>query len=136
MNNTNNEPVSCDCGGKCTTQSKDSVLIFACSGSADVGHLADLAARKLYADGIGKMYCLAGVGGRLESFLETTRSAGKRLAIDGCSADCARHTLESAGVSDFLHLRLPDLGLVKGQSGVSPDDVSRIADEGVRLLES
>ena len=37
-------------------------LIFACSGAADVGAIADQAARKLTKDGAGKMYCLAGIG--------------------------------------------------------------------------
>ena len=47
----------------CTPASK---LIFACSGAADVGKIADLSARKLTEDGVGKMFCLAGVGGRVK----------------------------------------------------------------------
>ena len=38
-------------------------LVFACSGTADVGHITDLAARKINSQGAGKMFCLAGVGG-------------------------------------------------------------------------
>ena len=41
-------------------------VIFACSGAADVGKIADLAARKLTEQGAGKMSCLAGVGGRVK----------------------------------------------------------------------
>ncbi|MBT4482837.1 MAG: zinc-binding protein, partial [Candidatus Latescibacteria bacterium] len=37
-------------------------LIFPCSGAADVGEISDQIARKLTRDGIGKMFCLAGVG--------------------------------------------------------------------------
>ena len=40
-------------------------LVFARSGGADVGALADQAARKLTADGVAKMFCLAGIGGRV-----------------------------------------------------------------------
>ena len=47
-------------------------LIFACSGAADVDALSDSAARKLTADGAGKMYCLAGIGGRVPGILKTT----------------------------------------------------------------
>lgn len=136
MNTTKKDSVSCDCGGQYTPRDESTVLIFACSGAADVGHLADLAARKLQTDGIGKMYCLAGVGGRIDSFLDATRGAGKRLAIDGCPAHCARQTLESAGIADFSHLRLADLGFVKGQSGVTSEEVARAAADGQRLLES
>ncbi|MFZ5830584.1 MAG: putative zinc-binding protein, partial [Planctomycetota bacterium] len=50
-------------------------LIFACSGAADVGQIADLAARRLTAEGVGKMFCLAGIGGRVSGIMETTKTA-------------------------------------------------------------
>jgi uncharacterized metal-binding protein len=68
-------------------------VIFACSGSADVGKIADLAARKLSEAGVGKMSCLAGVGGRVKGIMETTQAAQTILAIDGCPLHCARNTL-------------------------------------------
>ena len=37
------------------------VLIFACSGAADVGEISDKAARTITQEGIGKMFCLAGI---------------------------------------------------------------------------
>ena len=37
---------------------------FPCSGASDVGGLSDQAARQMALDGTGKMYCLAGIGGR------------------------------------------------------------------------
>ena len=72
-------------------------LIFACSGAADVGRVADLAARKLNADGAGKMFCTAGIGGRVSGIMKTTEAAAKILAIDGCPLDCVRKSLEEAG---------------------------------------
>src|SRR5512133_4161781 len=98
---------SCACGGA-------PKLIFACSGAADVGALADQAARKLTKDGAGKMFCLAGIGGRVSGIMATTEAASKILAIDGCPLNCARHSLEQAGFTTFEHLQLSDLGLVKG----------------------
>ncbi len=89
-------------------------LIYACSGAADVGQIADLAARKLMQQGFGRMYCLAGVGGRVPAILETTRTATMILAIDGCPQACARKTLEQAGFTNYRHLQLEDLGLTKG----------------------
>jgi hypothetical protein len=50
-------------------------LIFACSGAADVGAIADQAARKLSKEGVGRMFCLAGVGGRVSGIVKTTESA-------------------------------------------------------------
>ncbi|MHC5119049.1 MAG: putative zinc-binding protein, partial [Planctomycetota bacterium] len=37
-------------------------LVFACSGAADVGAVADQAARKMTQEGYGQMFCLAGIG--------------------------------------------------------------------------
>ena len=78
-------------------------LIFACSGAADVGQISDLAARKLTAEGAGKMFCLAGIGGRVSGIMETTRSASAILAIDGCPLDCVKKTLENGRFQQFEH---------------------------------
>lgn len=102
-------------------------LIFSCSGAADVGHVSDLAARKLTAEGVGKMFCLAGIGGRVSGIMETTKAAAAILAIDGCPLDCARKTLEEAGFTNFEHARLSDLGMVKGKTPATPEHVDKVA---------
>lgn len=111
-------------------------LIFACSGAADVGGVADQAARKLNADGAGKMFCLAAIGGGITSYLETTDKAGMILAIDGCPVECAKHTLEEAGFMEFRHLRLSDLGLQKGKTGNSTAAIDTVVQAGRELLDS
>jgi uncharacterized metal-binding protein len=105
-------------------------LIFACSGAADVGHIADLAARKLTAEGAGKMFCLAGIGGRVGGIMATTQSAAAILAIDGCPLDCVKKTLEQAGFSKFEHLRLTDLGMEKGKTAVADEAVAKAVEIG------
>ena len=60
-------------------------LIFACSGAADVGEIADRAARKLTRDGAGRMFCAAGLGGRISGILKTTEAA-VALAVAGAAA--------------------------------------------------
>ena len=91
-------------------------LIFACSGAADVGAIADQTARKLTREGKGKMFCLAGIGGRISAIMATTKSASKILAIDGCSQNCVKACLEQAGFANFAHLQLMDIGMEKGKS--------------------
>jgi len=76
-------------------------LIFACSGGADVGALADQAARKMTRDGAGRMFCLAGIGGRVSGIVKTTEAAGKILAIDGCPLNCAKKTLGRGWIQRF-----------------------------------
>ncbi len=109
-------------------------LIFSCSGAADVGHISDLTARKLTREGAGKMFCLAGIGGRVSGILETTKAASKILAIDGCPLDCARKSLAEAGINEFEHLRLTDLGMEKGQSPVSDELVDKVVAAGQQRL--
>ena len=66
-------------------------LIFSCSGAADVGEIADHAARKLSRKGAGKMFCLAGIGGKVSSIVKSTEAAQAILAIDGCPMNCAKN---------------------------------------------
>ncbi|MDD4097448.1 MAG: putative zinc-binding protein [Lentisphaeria bacterium] len=109
-------------------------LIFACSGAADVGAVADGAARKMTADGAGKMFCLAGVGGRVDGIMKTTEAAEAILAVDGCPLNCVKNCLEKAGFSRFKHLQLADLGLEKGKTAVSAENIAAVSAKGAALL--
>ncbi len=111
-------------------------LIFACSGAADVGAITDRAARKLTADGKGKMYCLAGIGGRVKGIMETTREAAKILAIDGCPLDCTKLCLEEAGFTDFEHIKVTDLDMEKGKSPATDENVSTVVKAALVRLGS
>ena len=98
-------------------------LIFACSGAADVGEIADRAARKMTQAGVGKMCCLAGVGGRVGGIMKKTETAEGILALDGCGIDCVKYTLEEAGFKDYIHMRVTDLGMEKGQSPATEERI-------------
>ena len=118
---------SCACG-------EGPKLIFSCSGAADVGALADQAARKLNREGAGKMYCLAGIGGRVSGIMKTTESAARILAIDGCPLNCVKNCLEQAGFTRFERLQLADLGFDKGKSPVNDENIAKVADRAAELL--
>lgn len=118
---------NCNCRG-------GTKLIFTCSGAADVGAIADQAARKLNAEGKGKMFCGMGIGGRVPGIVKTTEAAEKILAIDGCPLNCTKRTLEEAGFKKFEHLQLAELGMEKGKSAVSADAVAKAALAGEELL--
>lgn len=109
-------------------------LIFACSGGSDVGKITDEAARLLTKEGKGKMFCLAGIGGRVSGIMASTEAAAKVLAIDGCPLDCAKKTLELAGFKGFEHLRLSDIGLQKGKSEPKEDNIRLAANAGAGKL--
>ena len=101
-------------------------LIFACSGAADVGEISDKAARKLTKEGVGMMFCTAGIGGRVEGIMKKTESAEKIIAIDGCGLNCVKKSLEKAGFNEFVHVQLADLGLVKGNSPATEENVDKV----------
>ena len=109
-------------------------LIFACSGAADVGGVADQAARKMNREGQGAMFCLAGIGGRIDPIMKKTGAAEKILAIDGCPLNCVKASLEQAGFDSFEHLQLADLGMEKGKTPASEENISKAAEAGAALL--
>ncbi len=109
-------------------------LIFSCSGAADVGEVSDRAARKLSKDGIGAMFCLAGVGGRVEPIMKKTNTASKILVIDGCNLDCVKKCLEQAGFTEFEYIRVTDLGLEKGKSPATNENIDKVVRKGTALL--
>lgn len=119
-------PLQTGCGCACSAGPK---LIFSCSGAADVGALADQTARKLNREGAGKMFCLAGIGGRVGGIVKSTEAAASILAIDGCALDCTKKSLEEAGFTRFNHLRLTDLGFEKGNTEVDSEAVAQVVDK-------
>ncbi|MCX6094887.1 MAG: putative zinc-binding protein [Candidatus Bipolaricaulota bacterium] len=114
------EPCSCNTSDRV-------VLVFPCSGSSDVGELADRSARNLDRAGTAQMYCLAGLGGRVTGIVTMTKAAGFRLAIDGCAVGCASKILEQAKVGPFRHVCVTDLGFEKGGTDVTEAAVAAVA---------
>jgi len=118
---------SCSCSG-------GPKLIFACSGAADVGEITDKAARKLTKDGVGRMFCTAGIGGRISGIVKTTESADRILVVDGCPLNCVKSSLEQAGFNKFRHLQLADLGLEKCSSPVTEENIARVVAKGKEIM--
>lgn len=123
--NANQKPCACGSAPK---------LIFPCSGAADVGAVADQSARKLSKEGAGKMFCLAGIGGRVDGIMKSTEAAAKILAIDGCPLQCAKKCLEQAGFSEFEYLNLSEIGMIKGQTEVNDVNIAKAAEIGKAKL--
>jgi len=122
------------CAEKANVCSGGPVLIFACSGAADVGEVSDRAARKLTKEGAGAMFCLAGIGGRVEPIMKKTASASKILAIDGCNLDCVKLSLKQAGFNNFEHMRVTDLDMEKGKSPATEENVNKVVAKGKEML--
>ena len=113
------------CGG----QGKKTVLLYACSGGANVAEVADRAARELMFAGKGSMFCLAGLGAGIQGMIQTAKDADLNLVIDGCPMDCAKKVFDKAGVTNYKIVKVTDLGIEKTK-GV------RATDEQVRKVKA
>jgi uncharacterized metal-binding protein len=99
-----------------------------------VGEVADRTARELTKNGVGKMFCLAGVGGRVAGIIKKTGEASDILAIDGCDLDCTKNCLDQAGFAGFKHLRITDLGMEKGRTPVTEENVVKVVAKGTEVV--
>jgi len=124
-----NDEKTCECGA-------GPRLIFACSGATDVGEIADRAARKMAEDGLGKMFCTVGIGGRISGIMKTAKVASEILAVDGCALGCVKESLEQAGLKNFKHLQLADIGMEKFHSPVTDERIAQVVREGKKLFNS
>jgi uncharacterized metal-binding protein len=122
------------CTCSCNTEAGPPALVYPCSGSADVGEIADHAARQLDAEDKAWMSCLAGIGGRVSGLMANAAAAPALIAIDGCPHDCATKTLQLAGFTHVHSVRVTDLGFKKGQTPVTAESVQTVVRQTVSLL--
>jgi uncharacterized metal-binding protein len=122
---------SCGCGDEPKGPVK---LIYACSGAADVGEIADRAARTIARAGGGKLQCANAIGAGLESYVEAAKAADKVLAIDGCINHCAANCLKKSGVTKFEHLVLNHIGLAKQVSPPNDENIAKAVAAAEKML--
>ncbi|SFG81398.1 Uncharacterized protein, contains metal-binding DGC domain [Desulfotomaculum arcticum] len=117
----------CTCSCSCDASE---ILIFPCSGASNVGQIANQAGVELTKAGCGKMFCLAGIGGHVDSFIESTKGAKKVVAIDGCPVQCAKKTLEHAGLMITDYVLVTDEGIQKTHDfNLQVADIEKICDK-------
>ena len=117
----------CSCSG-------NTDLMFSCSGAADIAEIGDRAVRALHKAGDAKMFCLAGIAGKVELIEVNTRGADRILVVDGCDSDCAKKTMELGGFTGFIHLRVSDFGMEKGKTPVTEERIGMVAAKLRELL--
>ena len=113
--------MGCSCCGDCETN-----LIYACSGAANTGLLADQVMRKLNKDGESDSTCLAAVGAELSGFVESARSATRNIVLDGCPVACGKRIFEAKGLP-FEHFVMTEFGVEKGKTAITGDLIETIA---------
>jgi uncharacterized metal-binding protein len=97
---------------KCSCEPTE-ILIFPCSGGSNVGQIANQACVKLTQEGMGKFFCLAGIGGHVSGMIESTKAGKVIVAIDRCPVACAKKTLEHAGFNIDEYVEITSMGIEK-----------------------
>ncbi len=99
---------------KCSCDS-DNVGIFPCAGASNVGQLSNAVAVELHKEGVGNMMCTVGIGGRRLGLLKSAEGCERIIVIDGCPVNCAKETMEQAGINVDKHILLTDFGIQKNK---------------------
>jgi uncharacterized metal-binding protein len=115
-------------------ETKKTLVVYVCGGSADVGELTDRAARRMDREGIASMSCLAGIGARDADITFKAEYATRVLLMDGCPKACSRRTFENAKLHRFVHFDLSAIGLPKGKSSVTEENIQRVVSKAVEVL--
>ncbi len=104
------------------------ILIFSCAGSSNVGQIANQAAIRLAQGGVGRYFCLAGIGGHVSGMIESTKAGKMLAAIDGCPVGCGKKTLEHAGFKIDEYVQVTNLGMEKNHNlNILAPDVEKVA---------
>jgi uncharacterized metal-binding protein len=104
------------------------ILIFCCAGSSNVGQIANQAAIRLAQEGVGRYFCLAGIGGHVSGMIESTKAGKMLIAIDGCPVGCAKKTLEHTGFNIDEYVQVTDLGIEKNHDlNIFAPDIDNVA---------
>ena len=102
-------------------------MLLACSGASNVGQLANAAAVELTREGFGKMFCLAGIGGRLSGFVQSAKDTPNVVVMDGCSIGCGKAIFEQAGLPLRGYMDLTELGIEKNKDfNLKREDVEKV----------
>ena len=114
----NQENKACLCG-------EAEYMVLTCSGACDLGQIADTVARKLRDNKVRKMNCLAVVGAGIQPSIDAFKKANI-LLIDGCPTECGKRILDKEEFTGYKHLRITDLGYIKGNTAVTEEVVGAV----------
>ena len=112
----------CNCGGDGELK-----LLYACSGMANTGMLADQVWRKLARDKVGSGTCLAAIGAGISGYVQSAQCAARNIVLDGCKVACGAKVFEKAGIP-CEHYVMTDYGVEKGKTPITGDLIESVAE--------
>ena len=106
-------------------QDRPATLLYACSGAANTGFLADQVARLLARQNVGEMSCLVSMGANQPKFLQDARDSRKNVVIDGCPIACGKKIFETLGIP-FEHFITTDYGVEKKKTPITEELIASV----------
>ena len=101
-------------------------IVYACSGVANTGYLADRIARRWMQNGIARMSCLAAVGAADDDFIQAASKADANIVIDGCPKACGKRIFAAHRLG-CTHLKTTDFDVIKGETKITDEIVIDVA---------
>ena len=115
-----NTAVTCECKA-------EEIVLLPCAGGSNCGQITNRVAVKLDEEGVGRIYCLAGIAAHIDGMVESAKGAKKIVALDGCNVAYAKKTIEHAGlkVTDWICVT---------EEGVEKNHQFKLASEEIDLI--
>jgi len=106
----------------------EEIVLLPCAGGSNCGQITNRVAVKLDKEGVGRIYCLAGIGAHVDGMVESARGAKRIVALDGCHVACAKKVIEHAGLTVTDWICATDEGIDKNrQFKLAPEEIDLIA---------
>ena len=119
---------------KCSCES-DNVGIFPCAGASNTGQISNMVGVELAKSDVGTMMCTVGIGGHRPGIVKSGEGCDHIIAIDGCPVNCAKETLEHAGIAVDTHIVVTELGVIKNHDlDIPPAQVKEVMEKVVIIL--
>jgi len=110
-------------------ENSEKIQIVSCSGASNTGKYTDDVARQLSASGEANMICLAKVAIGDQPLIKSIKAKETKIVVlDGCIFNCAEKILNTAGITNIIHLNTTDFGIVKGKTPVTAEKINEIID--------
>ena len=115
------QSVTCECKA-------EDIILLPCAGGSNCGQITNRVAVKLDEEGIGRIYCLAGIGAHVDGMVESARGAKRIVALDGCQVACAKQVIEHTGLMVTDWICVTNEGVAKNhQFNIAPEEIELIS---------
>ncbi|MDK2947507.1 MAG: hypothetical protein PWQ63_667 [Methanolobus sp.] len=122
------EKAKCSCGASI-------IGIFPCAGASNVGQLSNAVAVELHKEGVGNMMCTVGVGGKVSGLVKSAEGCESIIVIDGCPLNCAKATMDEAGILIGKHILLTEMDIKKNKElDLDPAQVQEVLSKVKEML--